>query len=465
MKSQLFVLSVLSASLALSDVVATADFTQSPGKLRPTLHSTSWATRIKPRGPTNDDEAIRSLKQYAFRTHDAPLCNVGQHVVDTHEIFPLMHLDANDPWNYVFKPTDHYLEVNFALGLKCLYRLGSSIEHTGPSWGYNTVNPKDHAKYAEVLAGIVRHYTRGWGDGYEWGERFTGWELFNEPNVANCWRGTKDEFLDLFVTCLKRLKREFPDLRIGGPAFGWVDEPYMRELLRACKAAGVAPDFLSWHSYSDSPYQVLELPAKARKICDEEGFPECGLVLNEWHYLLKGDFKSLKQPQDGPSGMKNIDSAVFTLQVETGFHDTPLDESYYYGCGYDGDYGYKEKDGRYAKVYYPVRAVGEMMATCEDRAVCTTADRRCGVFGAWTKDRRGAQLFVSDFRGPEMTLAVGIKGLEAMTNATVSVLDGWHDFAPAKGFTWKDGMLTLEKYEPGSAAFHVVFTPPDGAVL
>ena len=455
----------LGAGFANADTVATADFTKSPGKLKPALHSTSWATRAYPRGFINDDEAIRSLKQHAFRTHDAPLCNPGQHVVDTHEMFPLMHLDAKDPKNYVFKPTDHYLEINFALGMKCLYRMGSSIEHTG-DWGYNTLNPKDHAKYAEVLAGIIRHYTKGWGDGFQWGDRFVGWELFNEPDVAACWRGTKDEFIDLFITCLRRIKSEFPELRVGGPAFGWLNEKYMRDLLRACKKAGVSPDFISWHLYADSPLKVLGLPEKARRICDEEGFSSCELVMDEWHYLPNGSWNGIQgatspdmvqRVQEGVTGVKGIDSAVFTIQVETGFHDTPLAESYYYGAGYDGCWGYVDRYRRFEKVFYAVRMVGEMMSACEDRALCTVANSRYSAFGAWTKDRKGAQLVITDFRGTEQVLDVEVRGLEKAKRVTVKVLDDAHDFVPTKNFDWHAGKLSLVKSDRRSVAFLVEF--------
>ena len=465
LKTTAAALVALTGLMAGADTAATADFTTSPGKMRPLLHSSSWATRTHPRGLMNDDESIRSLKQTAFRTHDAPLVNNGQNIVDTHEIFPLMHLDAKDPKNYVFKPTDHYLEVNFALGLKCMYRMGSSIEHTG-DWGYNTLNPADHEKYAEVLAGIVRHYTKGWADGYEWGDRFLGWELFNEPDVAACWRGTKDELINLFVTCLKRLKSEFPEARVGGPAFGWLNEEYMRDVLRACKKAGVAPDFIAWHRYADSPRDVLSTPAKARKLCDEEGFPKCELVLDEWHYLLNGSWNGIQgatspdmvqRAQEGVTGIKNIDSAVFTIQVEQGFHDTPLTESYYYGAGFNGNWGYVDNYRRYAKVYYAMRMMGEMNEACSDRATCTVANARYSAFGAWAKDRKSARLVVSDFRGTEQMLDVAVKGLDKAKRVTVKVLDDTRDFIPTKDFDWHAGKLTLVKADRRSVAFLVTF--------
>ena len=462
---------VLAAGTVPSGMDASSDFSQSPGKLKPELHSASWVVRASPRTMDGDDEALKPLHLTAFRTHDAPLVSSGQRIVDTHFIFPLMHLDANDPKSYFFGPTDHYLELQFALGMKCWYRLGTSIEHTG-GWGCNTLNPPDHAKYAEVLAGIVRHYTKGWANGRKWGDRMQYWELFNEPDIAACWRGTKPQFIDLFVTCLKRLKTEFPELKVGGPAFGWANVGYLRELLKACKAANVKPDFISWHSYGQQPVHVLDQPAQMQKVCAEVGFGDCELVMNEWHFLPNGKWKGIQggtyqeklAQRTGPRGISSAMSAAFTVQVETGFHDTPLSQSYFYGSGYNGMWGYADGYGRFNKVYYAMKLMGEMMADCEDRSA--NADRRLDStvrsFGAWTKDRTGARLIVSDCGGKRgkdaKTLKVAVKGLDSHAVAAVAVLDETRDLvADTNCCTFANGVLSLTKADAESAVFVVDF--------
>ena len=453
------------SSEPLADGLAAAfDFTSSQGPVRRELHGASWVTRSYPRGFMNDDKAIAALKLDSFRTHDAPLVNSGQEIVDTHEIFPLMHLDAKDPRNYVFKPTDHFLELNFNLGMKCLYRLGSSIEHTG-DWGYNTLNPTNHEQYAEVLAGIVRHYARGWADGYRWADRITHWELFNEPDVAPCWRGTKEEFIHLYVTCLKRLKAEFPELTIGGPGFGSFFS-FGRELLRACKAAGVKPDFVAWHFYGSNPKALLAQPEQVRRIAAEEGFPDLGLVIDEWHYIRNNSWDGIQgasspeamvRAREGREGCAGIDSAVFTTQVELGFHDTPLSKSHFYGCGVDGCWGYLDRFRRPNKTYYAMQTMGELMASCKERAQARTAGRTLGAFGAWTADRRGASLIISDFRGGATELKVSVKGLPANLKPRVRILDDKNDLVAWDGFSWRDGVLTLRKAESGSMVFAIDF--------
>ena len=463
MKTILFsTFAILASTLPAATV--SVDFSTSPGKVRKELHSANIRSRSYPRGYNNEDDIVRSLNQYAFRTHDAALESSGQMVVDTHCIFPLMHLDANDPKNYVFKPTDHLLSINLALGQKCFYRLGSSIEHTG-DWGYNTLNPADHEKYAEVLAGIVRHYTKGWANGDHWGSEIIGWELFNEPDVAACWRGTWEDFRHLFITCLRRLKSEFPEIKVGGPAFGSLNAPWMNELLRECRVNGLKPDFLSWHAYHNVVDKVLEQPEKVRALCAANGFPDLELVMNEWHYLpynrfrgvQKGTPEEMIKAHEGPAGIKNIDSAIFALQVETGFHDTPLGQSYYYGYCYDSNWGFVDHYRRPTKTYYHLLITGEFATNCVDRATCASDETSVRAFGAWTADRSGAKLVVSDYVGSNTVIGVSVSGAGALKPASVRLLDNTHDLVDWKGFSWRDGALELRKDGPGSCAFVVDF--------
>ncbi len=219
------------------------DFTKETGKLNPALHSSGWTPRAYPRSISDDDEAVRSMNLTYARTHDWALFNPGQRVVDYQYIFPLMNKDPKDPSNYCFGPTDHLLQLSRNVGLKTFYRLGTSIEHTGKIH-FNAAVPEDFDKVAEVFAGIVRHYNKGWANGKNWNIEY--WEIWNEPDgVTSMWCDPEDtrewgkdqaadtayenarkkrlqaSFVKFFVTCLKRLKSEFPEIKVGGPALCW----------------------------------------------------------------------------------------------------------------------------------------------------------------------------------------------------------------------------------------------------
>ena len=126
---------------------ATADFTRETGHLRKALHSSGWAPRSYPRSIQNDDANVAAMNMTYARTHDWALVNDGQRVVDYQYIFPLFHLDAKEPTNYVFEPTDHLLGLARNVGLDIFYRLGTSIEHTGDIH-FNARVPSDFDKTA-----------------------------------------------------------------------------------------------------------------------------------------------------------------------------------------------------------------------------------------------------------------------------------------------------------------------------
>ena len=75
----------------------TADFSKEIGPVRRALHSSGYSPKIDSNG--NLTEQIKSMNFDYVRTHDLALINPGHRVVDTHFIFPLMHLDAKDPKN------------------------------------------------------------------------------------------------------------------------------------------------------------------------------------------------------------------------------------------------------------------------------------------------------------------------------------------------------------------------------
>ena len=210
----------------------TVDFGKKTGALRHALHCDGHAPNLSLRSLLNKDDEFREMNFYAARTHDWALSNAGSRIIDTHFVFPLMHLDPGDPKNYYFTASDAIIKLCRNVGMKVFYRMGTSIEHSA-GWEeadyvnhFNTHVPEDPEKYAEVLAGIIRHYTRGWANGYEYKD-MEYWEIWNEPDlIGKMWCGSREQFIKLFVVVLKRLKAEFPELKIGGPALTCLNLDY-----------------------------------------------------------------------------------------------------------------------------------------------------------------------------------------------------------------------------------------------
>ena len=450
-----------------SKICAEADFGKQHGKFNRKLHSSNTAPNLADRGILDLTEDYKKMNFTYTRTHDWPLWNAGQRVVDTHFIFPLMHLDPADPANYYFDATDEMIQAAQNAGSKVFYRLGTSIEHSGrlsrpEHRHFNSLPPTDYAKYAEVLAGIIRHYTCGWANGFKYDMQY--WEIWNEAeNNPTCWKGSYEEFIKFFVVVLKRLKQEFPELKIGGPAATRLREDLLRPLLRACREAGVAPDFISWHGYRSVPDDFAAEPAKAKAMLKEEGFPDCEIAITEWHYLIswKGIQGSMtpenrKNAVEGPAGIVGIDSAAFNLAALCAFQDTPLDMAFYYGANPRGNWGFYGTYGEYNKNYYSMVMYGQFLKVCTKRIYTEKQLGSVYLLGGLTADGEG-RLLISDYRGSSDQLCVKILGMDK-AEVSAERLDQTSGLAPVP-VRYQDGILTLPKNGKGSAAFLISFKP------
>ena len=463
------------------ETLAKVDFGVTRGKIRPALHSSGFGPLICSCPPKRINQ-LKSMNFAFARTHDWALINPNERVCDWHHIFPLKDLDAMNPAYYHFGPTDYLLKrTREETNLDVFFRLGTSIEHSGTEVHFNSLIPDDFDKVAEVFAGTIRHYNRGWANGFNWNIRY--WEIWNEPDgINNMWClpegdgpgwGTPETlrrnvrrqelFVRFFVTVLKRLKREFPDVKVGGPAMCNVNEPYFRALLTACREANVAPDFLSWHYYGNDIEKIVGMGGRMRAICDEMGFRDCELILNEWHYL-GSDFQELwsddpavkARVNRGPAAHNGPDSAAFTLATLARFQTSSLNQAYFYGCSYRGDWGFMDANGFLNKVYYALVAFGSIVRDYDTLGeVRTTGPVTTMV--AKSSDGRRTALLVVDYRGAAgdvvLELANAPKG-----KPTAVIIDDARNREPVE-VRLEGNRLVLPKTGPASASYLVTFDP------
>jgi len=475
---------LFAATAALS-----VNFDQDIGAVRPELHSSGFGPQICscPQEYIND---IKAMGFKASRTHDWALLNPNDRVCDYHHIFPLIHLDAKDPKNYVFAQTDYLLKrTRELLGHDIFFRLGTSIEHSGSKVHFNSLIPEDFDKVAEVFAGTVRHYNKGWANGHAWNIKY--WEIWNEPDGCNnmwClpegdedWTAVtpedkakkqkrRDLFVKFFVTCLKRIKSEFPDVKVGGPAMCSMSDWYFRALLKACKDEGIAPDFISWHHYVENPIDMMWATQQARRLCDEFGFKDCELIINEWHYFSYSDYdwgklrsadpQVVRKVWSGPRSHNGIDSSCFNLAALSLAQTSKLSQFYYYGCRNIGSWGYMDFFKQKYKVFSGLCLFGDFVKSYKRLCAAKGSDPNGApivtVLGGKSTDGKKRAVLVSDYRVRTNELVVAVQGVPAGAKVTARVHDYTHDLAPAD-FTFANGQLTLRKCDDESAAFLVEF--------
>ncbi len=264
------------------------------------------------------------------RNHDASLFPGygGHHTVDIEAIFPDFDKDPYDPESYDFVVTDEHVQIVTLSGAEVYYRLGASIEHYIKK--FRTLPPKDFKKWAVICEHIIRHYTEGWADGFNF--NITYWEIWNEPDLdpddsldKRCWGGTKAEFFDLFEIAAKHLKSCFPHLKIGGPALAYRLD-WAADFLAEMRKRNVPIDFFSWHIYAVNPEALAERGNKIRKMLDENGYNDTESILNEWNYV-KGWTDEWVYSIETMIGMKG---AAFVMACMSVGQDSSIDMLMYY---------------------------------------------------------------------------------------------------------------------------------------
>ena len=295
------------------------------------------------------------------RNHDASFISAygGEHIVDVHAIFPDFCADPYDPDSYDFTLTDDYLQDTIDAGTGVFYRLGTKIEHTRKKYG--SIVPADFGKWAVICEHIIRHYNEGWASGFH--HNIVYWEIWNEPDGKKIngdqpnWSGTPEEYYDLYITAATHLKKCFPELKIGGPAFSWVkgeEDPWIDGFFRAITRGNqrVPLDFFSWHQYDTGTRGILQSAEIVDNWLKKYGYPDAENILNEWNYI-EGWTDKFVSSLRAIAGMRG---AAFSAAVMIACqNDSPVDMAMYYdasvGTVFNGMFDYLSYEPR--KGYYP----------------------------------------------------------------------------------------------------------------
>ena len=388
------------------------DFNTPDGEIRP-IYGVNFGPKITNQAKHDMNEDYRKLGASSMRTHDVPLSEPGSRLVDTIFVFPLEHADPSDPANYYFDQTDYYFKNTMAQGPEVYYRLGISIDHAKER--FTAVKIKDFHHYAEICAGIVRHYNKGWANGHHWNIKY--WEIWNEPEAKNMWAGTWEEYLDLYVIVSKRLKAEFPEIKVGGFGAMSLSMPLFRQLAEKCAANGVTPDFISWHHYSSNMEGMIFQAYAARFMADAIGLKNAELHLTEWHYV-----NSSGTTPEGSAEFGGSDSATFTAGVLTGWQDSPMDLSHYYTAGAGGCWAIFDHFYQPKKVYYALCQCGLLQNQYKYRVKTVQGQAGTYIIAGLDKDKNGFAMFGS-FKNTNTEVSVKMTGIPADAQVKVAVID------------------------------------------
>lgn len=202
--------------------------------------------------------------------------------LDLSAMYPDLRADPSLPGSYDFAASDRAFAAIVDAGLMPYLRLGDS---------YNNVriptNRQETEHYIQAAVAVVRHYRlRAMG-----GFRAHGGcvEIGNEPDNRHFWPGRFEDFLPVFAGVYRELKREMPDVKVGGPGFvvAAYKTPRGREKVTAfldyLKRNGITPDFISFHLYSDDPAEYFDSVRFYRRETQARGMGAAELHNSEWN--------------------------------------------------------------------------------------------------------------------------------------------------------------------------------------
>ena len=366
------------------------------------------------------------------RLHDVGGAYGGFRWVDIPNIFRNFEDDEYSEESYDFAFTDLLIKALIENGVEPFFRLGVTIENYAKIKAYRIYPPKDPKKWAVICEHIIRHYTEGWANGFFYDIKY--WEIWNEPDnfeeiEENCmWRGTKEEYYELYTVASKHLKSCFPHLKIGGYAscgFYALSGNFIKEaassprysyfitfldgFLDHIKKEGAPIDFFSWHSYDNIKNNIV-YAEYARARLTEAGFPECEILCNEWNTEM--------------SKRGTARHAAVLMGMLIAFQRTEMTSAMFYDAGLSiGVFGslFNPLTKEPFPAYYAFYAFGELYRLgCEVQSTVTESD---GVYAlAARNDERGC-IVIANTEENDIPLSLDING--KITKCITTDSDGY----------------------------------------
>jgi hypothetical protein len=344
-------------------------------------------------------------------------------------LFPNPDADPKDPQSYNFGPTDALIASIKGVGAEVIFRIGRSE-------GSNVDPPKDFDRYAEVVKHVVRHYNRGWANGFRYNIRY--WEVWNEPDLGRLfWGGTAREYFQLYEKVARAVKQADRRALVGGPAISRPNDannPYLDEFLQYVRARKVPLDFYSWHWYatdSNDPLDLIRVGRDVRARLDRHGFRKTLSMLNEWNY-------GLLEPMPA-----DLQRAGFITSSLLYMQDAPIDLS----ALYRADNVFGPKGTAPLKTGQALIALGRMQDTPVRLAVTGMDENGFAVQAGRTKKGDTLQVLISNYQIPPDFLGrrTGPNAVTVGTELSVALLERRHvHYEKNGGYD-----LTLDKLAPG----------------
>ena len=425
----------------------TVDFTKDVGVIK-RLNGVCNATPLSNSRTKSINDQVLKLEIPYYRFHDAALENPGIQLVDVQRVFPLLNADANDPANYRFKATDDYLKQVIDAGAKIEFRFGETIEHSKNTYLVN--DPVNYEKWADVCCHIIRHYNEGWADGFKW--KIEYWSIWEEPDTNPMLLTGKPNpftsiYLPLYAAASRRIKKEFPSLKVGGPQGVGINN--LNVFVEYCAKNSLPLDFYGFTCYDRDPVSYFNLTRRVRDCLDRNGYKGTDIVLSEWHWgpiswIGHAAVKSKRPAQAWRDELTGYDSTAFTAAMLIRMQDSAVDYMYYYAmkCG---AWGLFDADRIPYGSYYSMLAFAQLAHGETRVAAPLKPSDRFYLLASKNQETKRGYILAAALRTDGAFGPLTLKGCKKPLS--VKVIDPVHDLEEAEYWKWDEskGVLSVPR--------------------
>ncbi|MBI2420388.1 MAG: T9SS type A sorting domain-containing protein [Ignavibacteriales bacterium] len=372
--------------------------------------------------------------------------DAGVKMIRTHDMTACDYMNYSQFWkngnlNYSFNPTDSTLynwnNCNIKIdsitrfGFVPFFRFGISFSYTKDTLFTRPPYDSNHttfSKFSEVCKRTIMHYNNGWAGGFA--KNITYWEIWNEPD-GGFWHGDSVSFYKMFKEVGDSLKKNFPDLQIGGPGVlsGSVvsRRQWVPAFIRYCKNNSAKMDFFSWHLYSQfNPYAIAVWGNYIRTMLDTSGYAGTESVVSEMNI----DLGQNNNPNiNSPKGAAYIASTLISAQMSKidkilvyrgeGIMNMLNNDSLGLPNFTWNGLGFKSYSVLYNNTPNGIEAGGSEFVTGEQNARKDTTNLM--ILAGRSDDNKSCSILISNYNSSSNSCTISLQNLPWQSSGTVTV--------------------------------------------
>jgi beta-xylosidase len=264
---------------------------------------------------------IKEVTDYRFWTPLASLLRaIGTRNVRIDHIFDdnyygIVNRNEAGTLTYHWDKLDAVLTQIIAAGARpyfCLSYMPSAVSKRQDPY----LPPRDYRDWKAVCVELVNHVRKRFG--------LAGlyYEVWNEPDLTEFWKGSQQEYFNLYKASAEAIAAVDPYAKVGGPATAGVEIKWLRSFLEYIKRERLHLDFVSWHLYALNLSTYAQQIRYVKSLLGDLGYPDnTEMILSEWN--IRGT------PHPDNDAFYNAGHAAGVLKI---FHEEAISKSFFFAA-------------------------------------------------------------------------------------------------------------------------------------